>query len=112
MLGLKEITLPTVRPGIRHARHLYMILLNFDYLKCDRRTFMESLAAKNVRSRIRFSCLHLHKYYKYNYKIVDLPIAKDISNRVICIPFSAALIKKDINYIASSAIKTIKEFKK
>lgn len=111
---LREISLPIVRKEIRHARHLYMILLNFEYLKCNRRIFMEALAAKNVGSRIRFSCLHLHKYYKekYNYKIGDLPIAEDISERVICIPFSAALTRKDINYIVHNVIKTVKEFKK
>ena len=112
--GLKELTIPTVRQEIRHSRHLYMILLNFEYLKCNRRTFMESLADKNVGSRIRFLCLHLQKYYKdkYSYKIGDLPIAEEISNRVICIPLSAALTKKDIKYITNSVIQTTQEFKK
>ena len=112
--GLKEITLPTVKQGIRHARHLYMILLNFEYLKCNRKIFMEALADKNVGSRIRFPCLHLQKYYKdkYNYKIGDLPIAEDISDRVVCLPFSAALSKKDIKYIVSSVVKTVRECKK
>ncbi len=66
---------------------------------------MESLADKNVGSRIFYK-------KKYNFKLGDLPIAEDISERVIYLPFSAALTKKDIKYIANCIIKAVKEFKK
>ena len=112
--GVKEITIPAVRPGSRHSRHLYLILLNLRHLACSRKTFMESLRSKNVGSRIRFSCLHLNRFYreKYDYSAGDMPVAEDISSRVISIPFSPALTVEEIEYIAVSVLKTVKEYRK
>jgi dTDP-4-amino-4,6-dideoxygalactose transaminase len=111
--GLREITIPLIRENIIHSRYLYMILLNFEYLKCTRAEFMEELALKNIITRIRFSPIHLHKFYKetYNYKEGDFPVTEDISSRVICLPLSAALRVKDIKYIIEAVYWTIQKFR-
>lgn len=111
---LREITIPTIKGDVRHSRHLYMILLNPGYLNCSRQAFMESLNSKKIGSRIRFPCLHLQKYYreKYGYKAGDFPVAEDISKRVLCIPFSAALSGEEVGHIIKGINETIKEFRK
>ena len=111
---LREVTVPTVKRNIRHSRHLYMILLNPDYLNCSREVFMESLESQKIGSRIRFPSLHLQKYYreKYGYKVGDFPVAEDISKRVLCIPLSAGLTGEEVEHIIKSINEIIKEFRK
>lgn len=112
--GIQEITIPKIKEIVKHSRHLYMVLLNFNKLTYSRSKFMEDLASKGVGTRIRFSSIHLHKYYreKYNFKKNDFPVSEEISDRVVCLPLSAALSEKDIKYIISAVNKTIKKFKK
>jgi len=104
--GIPEIVLPNGDQDSRHARHLYMVLLKFEKLNCPREEFMKALASLNIGSRIRFTSIHLHTYYrkKYGYKRGDFPVAEYISDRVICLPLSPRLTKKDVNDV----IKAVK----
>lgn len=109
-----QITLPVEKGNIRHARHLFMILLNLEKLSCGRKEFMETLAEIGVGSRIRFTPVHLHKVYqeKFGFKPGDCPIVEDIGKRVVCLPFSAALSEKDVRDIIKGVKMVVNYFKK
>lgn len=95
---IPEIVLPNCESDSRHARHLYMILLKLEKLKCTREEFMRALASLNIDSRIRFISIHLQTYYrkKYGYKKGDFPVTEYVSGRVICLPLSPRLTEKDV----------------
>lgn len=107
---LPEIVLPNSDSGSRHARHLYMILLKLDKLNCSREEFMKALASLNIGSRIRFTAIHLHTFYrkKYGYKKGDFPVTEYVSDRVICLPLSPKLREKDTKDVIK-AVKMIVE---
>lgn len=104
--GIPEMVLPNSDHDSRHARHLYMVLLKFERLNCNRKEFMKALANLNIGSRIRFTSIHLHTYYrrKYGYKRGDFPVTEYVSDRVICLPLSPKLTEKD----ARDVIKGVK----
>lgn len=106
---LSEITTPFEKKGIRHARHLYPILLNLERLKIGRKEFMEALAKENIGSRIRFSPIHLHKWYQeaYGFKRGDFPITEYVSERVVCLPLSPRLKEEDVNDVIKAVRKVI-----
>lgn len=108
---MPEIVLPNSEPDSRHAHHLYMILVKFENLKCNRAEFMKALASLNIGSRIRFTSIHLHTYYrkKYGYKRGDFPVTEYVSDRVICLPLSPKLTKKDINDVIKG-VKMVTKF--
>ncbi len=113
--NFKEITVfKDSSQNIKHARHLYTILLKLERLKINRNQFIEALKAENIGTGIHFTALHLHKYYRefYGYKKGDYPNAEFIGERTISLPFSASLTIKDLDDVIKSVIKLITFYKK
>lgn len=111
---IPELTILKEKDNILHSRHLYMVLLDLEALKCTREDFLKELANLGVEARIRFSAIHLHDYYKqkYGYKPGDFPVAEYVSERVFCLPLSPVLGEDDIRYIIHSVKKILEKFKK
>ena len=109
--NIPEIETPIEENNIRHARHLYTILLKLETLKCDRNQFAVALQAENIGIGIHFLALHLSSYYKkrFGYKRGDFPNAEYISDRTISLPLSTKLTEEDINNIIK-AVKKVVEF--
>lgn len=108
---ISEIVPPNGDDDSRHARHLYMLLIKFEKLSCDRAEFMKSLEKLNIGSRIRFTPIHLHTYYKekYKYQRGDFPVTEYVSDRVVCLPLSAKLTEEDVLDVIK-AVKQVIEF--
>ena len=108
-----ETPIPTSR-NIKHARHLYTILLNINKLKVNRNEFQDALHSENIGSGIHFIALHLHKFYRenLNYKRGIFPNAEFISDRTISLPLSPKLSDQDVNDVISAVKKLCKFYLK
>ena len=60
---LAELRLPCERPWVRHAYHLYPVIVRTEMLTADRDTIMNAIQAENVGIGIHFRAVHLHPYY-------------------------------------------------
>jgi dTDP-4-amino-4,6-dideoxygalactose transaminase len=93
------VTTPApVHPGIRHARHLYTLLINIDELDITRDEVILALKQENIGAGVHFVSLHLHSYYRktYGFRPQDYPQAFHVSERTISLPFSSALSDEDV----------------
>ena len=109
------ITLPEEPPShVRHARHLYPILLDLKALKITRDEVVEALHQENIGTGIHFVSLHLHHFYrkKYHYKPSDFPNAADISERTISLPLSAQLSDQDVEDVIQAFRRILNYYKK
>jgi len=106
---LPEIIAPVEKEGIRHARHLYTILLNLDRLSVGRNHFIEALRAENIGTGIHFTALHLHKYYRetFGYQRGGFPNAEWVSDRTISLPLSPKLTEEDIRDVIRAVRKVV-----
>jgi len=97
----------SVAPEIKHARHLYTLLLKSEDLKIDRNVFKQLLFEQKIGTGIHFISLHLHPYYRQRFQFVasDFPNADDISKRTISLPLSAKLDAANVAHI----IKTVRK---
>ncbi|MCL5072247.1 MAG: DegT/DnrJ/EryC1/StrS family aminotransferase, partial [Actinobacteria bacterium] len=112
---IKEITTPQEPPKyIKHARHLYTILLKENRLKINRNQFVDALKAENIGAGIHFTPLHLHKYYReaFGYKKGAFPNAEHIGDRTISLPLSPVLSMKDITDVIKAVTKLVNYYKK
>lgn len=111
--NVPEIETPIEEKDIRHARHLYTILLRLEKLECDRNQFAAALQAENIGIGIHFLALHLSSYYKkrFGYKKEDFPNAEYISDRTISLPLSTKLTIKDIGDVVRAVKKVIIHYK-
>ena len=109
-----EISIPIEENNIRHARHLYTILLNLERLKISRNRFIMALKAENIGTGVHFTALHLHSYYKntFGFRRGDFPNTEYVSDRTVSLPMSAKLTEKDVDDVIAAVRKVIHHFKR
>jgi dTDP-4-amino-4,6-dideoxygalactose transaminase len=102
------VILPAPIPSyMKHAKHLYTILVDKKIAGIDRDTFMHQLDARAIGSSVHFQPVHLFTYYRktFNYSEGDYPNAEYIGERTVSIPFSPKLKEGEVVRI----IKAVKE---
>ncbi len=102
------ITLPSQsNPKIKHAKHLYTILIDKNKTGITRDKFMQELHLCGIGSGIHFRPIHLYKYYKeqWGYKNGDYPNAEYIGERTVSLPLSAKITESE----AQKIVKTVRE---
>jgi len=100
--------------GIKHARHLYTVLLDLKKLRINRNYFLEAMKREGIGCGIHFLSLHESKYYKkkYKYRKSDFKNAAFISDRTVSLPLAPNLSDKDISDVIKAVRKIINYFKK
>ena len=100
-----------VEAGIRHAYHLYTLLLDIDNLTISRDDFLGHMTRRNIGVGVHYMPLHLQPYYQrvFGYKRADFPDAEWISERTVSIPLSAKLTEKDAEDVIEAVVGIIRE---
>ena len=111
---IPEIKRPNVSPNIKHAWHLYSILIDFNKLSIDRDDIINILKDKGIGTSVLFKPLHLHSYYKnkYNYKLGEFPVSEYVFKHIINLPISPATTVDDIEYVGNTLKRIIEESRK
>lgn len=111
---LPEIITPAEEEGIRHARHLYTILLDLDRLKVDRNRFIELLKAENIGAGVHYIALHLHSFYRksFGYKRGDFPNAEYVSDRTVSLPLSPRMTDQDVEDVIRAVRKVVENVRR
>ena len=106
--------IPVIKEYSNSSRHLYPLLLNLEYFKIERDSFIDVLKEYNVGTSVLFMPLHLHSYYKksFGYSYGDFPISENIFDRIICLPISPKLSEDTINKVAETILYISEKIKK
>ena len=106
---LPEIKVPIVKKYVKHARHLYSIMLDVSKVKIDRDQFFKALDAENIGTSVHFIPVHLHPYYRdtFNFQRGDYPNAEYIFDRIISLPMNPTMTKKDMEDVVKAVRKII-----
>jgi len=106
------IKLSPVKKYMRHAYHLYIILLDIDKIKITRDVFLEEMRKLKIGVGVHYTALHLHPYYKkkYKYKKGDLKNTEYISNRTVSLPLSPKLTLNDQRDVVKAVKKIINKY--
>jgi perosamine synthetase len=112
LCDLKAITLPTVRPGVNPAWHLYPIRLNLERLSADRGKIFRALRAENIGVNVHYIPVHLHPYYRdrFGNRAGEYPIAEAAYARLISLPMFHAMSDGDVEDVARALQKVIHHF--
>jgi dTDP-4-amino-4,6-dideoxygalactose transaminase len=92
------LEVPTTRPGVVNAHHLYVLRLRSDRLGMGRDSFIDALRARNIGTSVHFIPIHLHPYYreKYGWQPHDFPVAYENYLRVVSLPLNPTLTELDV----------------
>jgi dTDP-4-amino-4,6-dideoxygalactose transaminase len=89
-------TPPPPAPEMRHARHLYQVMLTAD-APLTRDELLEELTRHRIGTGVHYRGVHLHPYYRDTYllKPDQFPIATEISERTLSLPLSPVVSDAD-----------------
>ncbi|MFQ5880862.1 MAG: DegT/DnrJ/EryC1/StrS family aminotransferase [Candidatus Methylomirabilales bacterium] len=95
------------RPGVRHAHHLYVILVDPGAGR-DRDAVRVTLHAAGIGTGIHFPPLHLEPFYRglLGGREGDLPVAEAAGTRVLSLPLYPGLTAEQVGRVAD-AVRTV-----
>lgn len=110
----EELEIPTERPDVESAWHLYVLRLHLEKLKITRGQFIEELKNRNIGTSVHFIPIHLHPYYrdKYGWKPEDFPVAYREFQRVISLPLHPGLSDEDVEDVIAAVADVVEKFRK
>lgn len=97
------------RPDVRHVHHLYILELRTELLRVHRDEFMVALKAEGIGTGVHFISMHLQPYYSQELMLRpdDLPVARDMSDRIISLPLYPKMTSGDVNDVIAATRKTV-----
>jgi dTDP-4-amino-4,6-dideoxygalactose transaminase len=108
--NVPEIIRLKKKPYIKHAHHLYVILVKSEQLDKNRDEIINLIQKENIGIGIHFRAVHLHPFYqkKFGFRKGMFPIAEYASRRVISLPLYPKLTENDIKRVIKVVKKIIK----
>jgi perosamine synthetase len=104
-----EIELPTCRPEVEHAWHLFAVRMHHDRLRIHRDQVISELAAAGIGTSVHFIPLHVHSYYREKLGYTDevLPEATKQWDRMISLPLYPGLSDADVDRVAATLVSVL-----
>ena len=115
--GLREIPelgFPTEKPGIKHAYHLYPIIVRSEALTAERDQVMNAIQGENVGVGVHFRAVHLQPYYveTFGFRRGDFPHAEYYSDRTISLPLYPRMTDRDADDVVEAVRTVIARFRR
>jgi dTDP-4-amino-4,6-dideoxygalactose transaminase len=88
---------------MRHARHLYQVLVDDDS-PLGRDQLLDALTERKIGTGVHYRGVHLHPYYRDRYSVDpgSLPVATDISRRTLSLPLGAGMSDADADDVIAA----------
>ncbi len=104
--GCAEVELPTNRPEVEHAWHLFIVRMCHEKLSIHRDQVIEALNAAGIGTSVHFIPLHLHSFYQKNfgYNEGSLPQATQQFDRMISLPLYPGLTDYEVDRVAATLV--------
>lgn len=94
---VKDLRLLKTIPGVRHARHLFTVLVS----PARRDSLLWALQDYGIGVAVNYWPIHFLKYYKetFGYHEGDYPVAEEIGKSTISLPLYPSLKEEEVKYI-------------
>lgn len=106
--ALELLRLPADRTS---AYHLYVLKLAPGVLRIERNGFLEELKRRGIGASVHFIPLHVHPYYRetFGYRPESLPVANDLYQRSISLPFFSAMTGVQVERVIAAVQDILRE---
>jgi dTDP-4-amino-4,6-dideoxygalactose transaminase len=108
------LELPTARPEVEHAWHLFVLRLRPEALRIGRDQFIEELKQRNIGTSVHFIPIHLHPYYrdKYGYRPESYPVAYENFQRMVSLPLNPRLSDGDATDVVDAVLDIVRTYRR
>lgn len=95
------------------CRHLYIIRLDLEKLRCSRKEFFDAMSAENIQCQIHYVPVYWFPYYKKLGYTKGLCInAEEIYKSIISIPLYPKMTDKDVDDVINAVKKIVENYRK
>jgi perosamine synthetase len=104
LADVSELELPTSRPEVEHAWHLFVVRVRPERLRIGRDELISELTAAGIGTSVHFIPLHEHSYYRDQLGVcaADLPIASREWQRIVSLPLFPSMAPADVDRVADT----------
>jgi dTDP-4-amino-4,6-dideoxygalactose transaminase len=102
------------RPGLKHAHHLYPVVVQTEQLTVDRDAIMNAIQRENVGVGVHFRAVHLHPYYmeRWGFRRGMFPNAERYSDRTLSLPLYPRMTDQDADDVIAAVAKTMARYRR
>jgi len=110
--NIAGVRVPTVRPDINPAWHLYPIRVNPPQLNTDRAHVFRALRAENIGVNVHYIPVHLHPYYRdrFGFSGGEYPVAEAAYEQLISLPMFHAMTDQDVEDVIAAVRKVTSHY--
>ena len=110
---LPEVIPPIVRPGVRHAWHLYPIRVRTGRLRIDRAGFVAELANRGIGASVHFIPVHLHPFYRdtFGCRRGDLPITERVYDEFVSLPLFPSMTDAETDRVIAAVRGIVADYR-
>jgi len=102
---------PFQRESCESSWHLYVITLDTQALKANRKLVFQALRAENIGVNVHYIPVYHHPYYQQlGYQRGKCPIGEDFYNRCLSLPLFPAMTDEDVKDVINAVVKVIHHF--
>jgi len=101
-----------VRPEVSHAYHLYVVRLDLNRLKANRRQIFTALRAEGIGVNVHYIPVHLHPFYRERFgtKPGMCPVAEAAYEEILSLPIFPRMTDSDVNDVIIAVQKVVTAF--
>ena len=108
---LPGVALQTVAPDVRHAWHIFPLLLDLDRLAADRRAIFAALRAEGIGVNVHYIPVYWHPYYqRLGYPKGLCPVAERAYERLLTLPLFPAMEDRDVEDVVTAVRRVITHY--
>lgn len=102
---------PRVRPGDRHAWHLYVVCPDITRIGMSRDDIFNHLRSQGIGAHVHYRPIHLHTYYqRLGWKPGDCPVIEKTFERMLSLPIFPSMTDNMVQRVIDS-IKQLSQVK-
>ena len=104
------ITIPAqVEAGVKHAYHLYNILVDEQRCGISRDAFLNAMTRQNIGVGVHYLSIPEHPYYqaRYDWKVDQFPHAGRIGRQTLSLPLSPKLSDSDVEDVIKAVVRCL-----
>jgi UDP-4-amino-4,6-dideoxy-N-acetyl-beta-L-altrosamine transaminase len=106
--ALPGLTLPALELHVRHAWHIFPVLLDLDRLTVDRRAVLAALRAENIGAAVHYVPVYWHPYYQARgYARGLCPRAEAAFARLLTLPLFPGMGERDVDDVLAAVRKVL-----
>ena len=104
LADVDAVELPTCRPDVQHAWHLFVVRVRPHCLRIDRDQVIQELTEAGIGTSVHFIPLHEHSYYReaLGVSAAELPEAAAQWQRIISLPLYPGMTAGDVDRVADA----------